>query len=79
MSMLLLQELIEAFSQADPESEFYHEEINGCEAVNFLSKFIPDVRNYLDELQSGSHRPDGRNGSTERERVVGLQAGIGGK
>jgi hypothetical protein len=48
MARNLLLELIENFPQADPASEFHGEEINGCEAVNFLSGFIPDVREYLD-------------------------------
>lgn len=47
MSHDLLMGLIERFPQADPESEFYGEEINGCEAVNFLSEFIPKIREYL--------------------------------
>lgn len=48
MARNLLHELIETFPQADPASEFHGEEINGCDAVNFLSEFIPDVREYLD-------------------------------
>lgn len=48
MARNLLQELIETFPQADPASEFHGEEINGCEAVNFISEFIPDVREHLD-------------------------------
>jgi len=48
MARELLLEIIEAFPQADPASEFYDEEINGCEAVNFLSRFIPQIREYLD-------------------------------
>ena len=48
MARKLLLEIIEAFPQADPASEFYDEEINGCEAVNFLSRFIPQIREYLD-------------------------------
>lgn len=48
MARELLLEIIEAFPQADPASEFYNEEINGCDAVNFLSQFIPQVREYLD-------------------------------
>ncbi len=52
MSIRLLQQIIEAFPQADPESEFYNEEIRGCEAVNFLSGFIPEVRKYLDRSEN---------------------------
>ena len=52
MAIKLLQELIETFPQADPDSEFYGEEINGCEAVNFLSEFMPDVRKCLDGSQT---------------------------
>lgn len=48
MARNLLLELIENFPQADPASEFHGEEINGCEAVNFISEFIPDVREHLD-------------------------------
>ena len=48
MARELLLEIIKAFPQADPASEFYNEEINGCEAVNFLSQFIPQIREYLD-------------------------------
>jgi len=48
MARNLLLELLENFPQADPASEFHGEKINGCEAVNFLSEFIPDVREYLD-------------------------------
>ena len=51
MARNLLQELIETFPQADPASEFHGEEINGCDAVNFLSEFIPDVREHLDDIQ----------------------------
>ena len=49
MSRELLLHLIETFPQADPASEFFNEEINGCEAVNFLSEFIPEVRKHLDD------------------------------
>ena len=52
MERELLQKIIETFPQADPASEFYNEEINGCEAVNFLSQFIPEVRKCLDDSQS---------------------------
>ena len=48
MARELLLEILETFPQADPASEFYNEEINGCEAVNFLSRFIPQIREYLD-------------------------------
>src|ERR1700680_2971911 len=48
MARELLLEIIEAFPQADPASEFYNDEINGCEAVNFLSQFIPQIREYFD-------------------------------
>lgn len=44
----LLQHLIDSFPQADPVSEFYNDPINGCDAVDFLSEFIPEVRNYID-------------------------------
>lgn len=48
MARELLLEILETFPQADPASEFYNEEINGCETVNFLSRFIPRIREYLD-------------------------------
>ena len=57
MAMRLLQQLIEAFPQADPESEFYNEDINGCEAVNFLSSFIPEVRKHIDDSESPENEP----------------------
>lgn len=57
MPLELLYEIIEAFPQADPASEFYNEEIDGCEAVNFLSGFIPEVRNCLDNLRQPDNEP----------------------
>jgi len=45
---LLLHHLIESFPQADPASGYYNESINGCEAVDFLSEFIPEVRTCID-------------------------------
>lgn len=45
----LLLELLEAFPQADPESEFFDEPIDGCEAVNFIAEFIPRLRTYIDQ------------------------------
>jgi hypothetical protein len=44
----LLQHLVESFPQADPVSEFYNDPIDGCDAVDFLSEFIPEVRNCID-------------------------------
>jgi hypothetical protein len=44
----ILLHLIEAFPQADPESEFYNEEINGCEAIDFISEIVPKIRKVLD-------------------------------
>jgi len=57
MSMRLLQAIIEAFPQVDPASEYYNEEINGCEAVNFLSGYIPEVRRYIDDSESRENKP----------------------
>lgn len=57
MSMRLLLQIIEAFPQADPASEFNNEEINGCEAVNFLSGFIPEVRKYIDGSENRENEP----------------------
>jgi hypothetical protein len=44
----LLQDLVEAFPQADPSSEFYNDPIDGSEAVDFLSEFIPRAREAID-------------------------------
>jgi len=57
MPLQLLYEIIEAFPQADPASEFYNEEIDGCEAVNFLSGFIPEVRKCLNTLRQPENEP----------------------
>lgn len=46
----LLTEILERFPQADPESEFYNEEIDGCDAVNFISEIVPDIRKCLEKL-----------------------------
>ena len=51
MARELLEHILETFPQADPASEFYNEEINGCEAVSFLSEFVPQVRKSLDDNQ----------------------------
>ncbi|MRR55687.1 MAG: hypothetical protein EG822_14485 [Deltaproteobacteria bacterium] len=47
-TQLLLKHLIESFPQADPASGYYNEPISGCEAVDFLSGFIPEVRKCID-------------------------------
>lgn len=47
-TQLLLQHLIESFPQADPASGYYNEPINGCDAVDSRSEFIPEVRNCID-------------------------------
>jgi hypothetical protein len=57
MPLQLLYEIIEAFPQADPASEFYNEEIDGCEAVNSLSGFIPEARKCLDNLRQLEDEP----------------------
>lgn len=44
----LLREILEAFPQADPASEFYNNEIDGCEAVNFISQIVPAIRGCLE-------------------------------
>lgn len=44
----LLQHLVESFPQADPASDFYNDPIDGSDAVDFLSEYIPEVRNYID-------------------------------
>jgi hypothetical protein len=45
----LLLYLIETFPQADPESEFYNDDINGSDAVDFISGIIPKIRKVLDK------------------------------
>jgi|GEM_PF-2698542 len=45
----MLAEILEQFPQADPASEFLGDEINGCEAVEFLAELIPDIRRLLDK------------------------------
>jgi len=50
-SLQLLQHLVESFPQADPASEFYNDPINGCDAVDFLSEFIPQVKNCIDAVE----------------------------
>lgn len=46
--LTLLRDILERFPQADPASEFYNEEINGCEAVNYISELVPELRTMLD-------------------------------
>lgn len=46
----LLHHLVESFPQADPDSEFYNDPIDGSDAVDFLSGFIPEVRNCIDAM-----------------------------
>jgi hypothetical protein len=48
----ILLYLIETFPQADPESEFFNEDINGCDAVDFISGIIPKIRKALDRHDS---------------------------
>jgi hypothetical protein len=45
----ILLYLIETFPQADPESEFYNEGIDGCNAVDFISEIGPKIRKVLDK------------------------------
>jgi hypothetical protein len=47
-AMTLLRDILERFPQADPEREFYNDDINGCEAVNFISELVPEIRVLLD-------------------------------
>ena len=47
-SIKLLQHLVESFPQADPASDFYNDPIDGSEAVDFLSEFIPQARTDID-------------------------------
>ena len=46
--LALLRDILERFPQADPASEFYDEEINGGEAVEYLSELVPEIRTLLD-------------------------------
>ena len=46
-AMTLLRDILERFPQADTKSEFYNDDINGCEAVNFISEFVPEIRALL--------------------------------
>lgn len=59
----LLRDILERFPQADPLSEFYDEEINGCDAVDYLSELIPEIRTLLDAPPS-----------SEAETYAALQA-----
>ena len=43
----LLTEILARFPEADPSSEFFNEDINGCDAVDFISEFIPRVKECL--------------------------------
>ncbi|MEI6208442.1 MAG: hypothetical protein WCP20_16820 [Desulfuromonadales bacterium] len=45
----LLRDILEQFPQADPKSQFYNDEINGCDAVNFISELVPEIRTLLDD------------------------------
>jgi hypothetical protein len=47
-AIILLRDILEQFPQADPESQFYNDEINGCDAVNFISELVPEIRALLD-------------------------------
>jgi hypothetical protein len=47
-AIILLRDILEQFQQADPESQFYNDEINGCDAVNFISELVSEIRALLD-------------------------------
>lgn len=47
-AVILLRDILEKFPQADPASQFYNDEINGCDAVNFISELVPEIRALLD-------------------------------
>ncbi|MBV5337895.1 MAG: hypothetical protein J0653_08260 [Deltaproteobacteria bacterium] len=55
---ILLRDILERFPQADPESEFYNGEIDGCEAVNYISELIPEIRLLLDTDADPAPAPD---------------------
>jgi len=63
---IMLRDILERFPQADPSSEFYSEDINGCEAVDFISELVPEIRALLDNAPSS--KPD--NGALEALRVA---------
>ena len=62
--LALLRDILERFPQADPASEFYDEEINGGEAVEYLSELVPEIRALLDTAPPS--KPD--NGAFEALR-----------
>lgn len=45
---IMLRDILERFPQADPESEFYNEDINGCEAVDYICELVPEIRTLLE-------------------------------
>jgi hypothetical protein len=45
----ILCHILETFPQADAESEFFNDPIDGCEAVNFISEIVPEIRRALSE------------------------------
>ena len=47
--MDILRNIIETFPQADSESEFYDEGINGSDAVVFISEIDPKIRELLEK------------------------------
>lgn len=63
---IMLRDILERFPQADPASEFYNEDINGCEAVDFLSEIVPEIRTLLDT--DPPSKPD--NGALEALRAA---------
>ena len=65
-AMILLRDILERFPQADPESEFYNEEINGCDAVNYISELVPEIRTLLD----ANPTPTPDNGALETLRAA---------
>lgn len=45
----LLLSILENFPQADPSSKYFNEEINGPQAVDFISEIVPEIRTFLNE------------------------------
>lgn len=45
----LLEKILAMFPQADPDHELYDDEINGCEAVDFIGHIVPLIKTCLEE------------------------------
>jgi hypothetical protein len=45
----ILRHILESFPQADPDSEFFDDPINGSEAVDFIGETVPEIKRALSE------------------------------